>query len=88
VCSGSGSGLLAEFFKTQAEVYISGDLRYHDARAVEDAGRALIDVGHFASEHLVIGPLVTQLREAVTLVGLQVKIEACDLERDPFYSRG
>lgn len=88
VCSGSGSGLLAAFFETGAEVYISGDLRYHDARDVEAAGRGLIDVGHFASEHLIVEPLAVQLRHLMSDAGRAVRIDACALEQDPFYSQG
>lgn len=84
VCSGSGSSLLDAFLDTTAEVYVSGDMRYHDARRVEDAGRALIDVGHFPSEQLVIPPLVERLRQAVQKAGWRVQVAFSELERDPF----
>lgn len=87
VCSGSGSGLLETFLSTEAQAYISGDLRYHDARRVEEMDRALIDVGHFSSEHLVIAPLVEQLRDAVQAKGWSVAIDPCTLEHDPFVVR-
>ncbi len=84
VCSGAGSSLMEAFLTSDAQVYISGDLRYHDARAVEEAGRALIDVGHFASEQIVIDSLVDQLRQAAKIANWGVSIDACRLERDPF----
>jgi dinuclear metal center YbgI/SA1388 family protein len=84
VCSGAGSSLMEAFLASNAQVYISGDLRYHDARAAEDAGRALIDVGHFASEQIVIDALVDRLRRAAKASNWSVAIEACRLERDPF----
>ncbi len=84
VCSGSGGGLLADFLASEAEVFVSGDLRYHDARAVEDAGRALIDIGHFGSEHLMVDALFHKLEQVVTNAGWKVQIAPCRLERDPF----
>ncbi len=84
ICSGSGGGLLDAFLESGADVYISGDLKYHDARLIEDAGRAMIDVGHFASEHLVIDPLVRYLECEIKSAGWDVAVEACRLERDPF----
>ena len=84
LCSGGGSGLLNEFIASDAQVYVSGDLRYHDARAVEDLGRALIDVGHFPSEQIVIDALAQKLRNSVRLAGWSVNVEPCRLERDPF----
>ena len=84
VCSGSGSSLLDAFLDSDAQVYLTGDLRYHDARRVEDDGRAMIDVGHFASEHIFIDPLVAHLRQAARHAGWPVDIEPCRIERDPF----
>jgi dinuclear metal center YbgI/SA1388 family protein len=84
VCSGSGGSLLGPFLNSDAQVYISGDLRYHDARAVEDAGRAFIDIGHFASEHIILETLVNKLTLAVEKMGWHVQIESCMLEKDPF----
>jgi dinuclear metal center YbgI/SA1388 family protein len=84
VCSGSGSSLMGSFLDSSAQVYVSGDLRYHDARTVEEFGRALIDVGHFPSEHLVLDPLAEQLRNMARDNQWPVVIEACRLEHDPF----
>ncbi len=61
VCSGSGSGLMKDFFSSGAQVFISGDLRYHDAREVEALNLGLIDMGHFASEYLAIEILAKRL---------------------------
>jgi dinuclear metal center YbgI/SA1388 family protein len=84
VCSGAGSSLMEAFLSSDAQVYISGDLRYHDARAAEEAGRALIDVGHFASEQIVIDSLVERLRQVAKNAKWGISIEPCRLERDPF----
>jgi len=88
VCSGSGSGLMNDFFSSGAQVYISGDLRYHDARAVEAANRGLIDIGHFASEHLIVDVLAERLGKVLAETGIDVTIEACGLEKDPFVILG
>jgi dinuclear metal center YbgI/SA1388 family protein len=84
VCSGSGSGLLQHFYRSGADVFISGDLRYHDARDAQAAGKALIDVGHFASEHLIVGVLAERLTEEAVRRGWDMEIKACGLETDPF----
>ena len=84
VCSGSGAGLLDAFLASDAQVYISGDLKYHNARVVEASGRALIDVGHFASEHIMIDALAIELQNITKAAGWSVTVEACPLEQDPF----
>jgi dinuclear metal center YbgI/SA1388 family protein len=85
VCSGSGSSLIDRFFSSGAQVYVSGDLRYHDARASEAAGLGIIDIGHFASEHLVVEVLSRRLQKALAETGINATVEAYGLEKDPFF---
>jgi dinuclear metal center YbgI/SA1388 family protein len=85
VCSGSGGSFIDEFLQSDAQVYISGDIRYHEARHVEAAGKALIDLGHFASEHIVISDLVDRLQKGAEQKNWKVDISACRLEKEPFY---
>ena len=87
VCSGSGGGLLPAFFSSGAQVYVSGDLRYHDAREIQAAHLGLVDIGHFASEHLVIEVLAKRLEKIVAQKDFNVTVRACDLESDPFEYR-
>ena len=84
VCAGSGSGMLKAFYASGAQVYISGDLKYHDARDIEAAGLGIIDIGHFASEHLVIAELVKRLKVVLAERQLKVNVTACEIEQDPF----
>ena len=84
VCTGSGSSLMKDFMASGAEVYVSGDLRYHDARDAEAAGRGLIDVGHFGSEHLMVEAVADRLRRILDEQGDAVTVEECPMERDPF----
>jgi dinuclear metal center YbgI/SA1388 family protein len=84
ICSGSGSSLLNVFLASTADVYISGDLRYHDARAAESAGKALLDIGHFSSEQLMIEPVCDYLRGRISNASWEVRVEAYQLEKDPF----
>ena len=84
LCTGSGSGLMDYFFSSNAQVYISGDLRYHDARAVEAVNLSIIDIGHFSSEHMVVDVLADRLNRILYQAGIEVNVEAYRLECDPF----
>ncbi len=84
VCAGSGSGLMDIFFSSGAQVYISGDLRYHDARAAEASRVGLIDIGHFTSEHLIVEILAERLKKLLVKTGIDIEVKACGLETDPF----
>jgi len=84
ICSGSGASLLTDFFASGAQVYISGDLRYHDARDIEASNLGLIDIGHFASEHLIVDVLAKRLTGIFAESNMNPIVKACDIEKDPF----
>jgi dinuclear metal center YbgI/SA1388 family protein len=84
VCSGSGSGLLADFLLSEAQVYLSGDLRYHDALEIRQANRGMIDIGHFASEHIMVDALAGRLTAELDTLGATAEVVAYDNEKDPF----
>jgi len=84
VCSGSGSSMVGAFFQTGADVFISGDLKYHEARHFEFARKALIDIGHFASEHLIVETFAERLNQYLHDKGLRLTVAPYTLEKDPF----
>ncbi len=84
VCSGSGSSMVRAFFDSGADVFISGDLKYHDARNFEFAQKALIDIGHFASEHLIVETFAQRLSRHFHDKGLVLEVESYRFEKDPF----
>lgn len=48
-CGGAGSFLIEDAVRQQADIYLTGDLKYHDFQQAE--GRiTLADIGHFESE--------------------------------------
>lgn len=88
VCTGSGSSLLEEAAAAGADVFITGDVKYHDALALfsrQNGGSpdfcpmALLDVGHFSLEE--------EMTRRFALL-LQKKLEGVTVTflpgRDPF----
>ena len=84
ICSGSGSSLIGKFLNSGAQVYISGDLRYHDARDVQAANRGIVDIGHFPSEHIIVDTLAQRLKDRLRRSELDIEVDTCSLEKDPF----
>jgi putative NIF3 family GTP cyclohydrolase 1 type 2 len=75
---------MSNFLASTADVYVSGDLTYHNGRAVEAVGRGLIELGHFASEHLIVDDLAGRIRQCITPSREPVTVTACTFEKDPF----
>jgi dinuclear metal center YbgI/SA1388 family protein len=84
LCSGSGGSLTPDFLASPAQVYITGEIHYHQARDIAAAGRGAIDIGHFGSERIMIGDVAERLAQVLAAEGVQVT--ACDLEKDVFAS--
>lgn len=83
LCSGSGSSLTAAFLRSDAQVFITGDVRYHDALEILAHGRGVIDIGHYESEHIVLESLANRLAAQMAMRGLAVEVEACISESAP-----
>ena len=85
LCSGSGVSLLREAARSGADVLVTGDVKYHDARDAEDLGLALIDVGHFPSEIIMVNEMTERLGRLLAVAGYtDCQVEACRTEKDPF----
>ena len=53
LCGGSGSSLIDAARKSGADIYVSGDFRYHDFFEA-GAGMMIADIGHFESEQFTL----------------------------------
>lgn len=88
VCGGAGDSLFEEVRKSEADVYITADLRHHpasEAREAANGGRPyLIDVSHFGSEWLWLTPAAAALRNVLLDQGFDVEARVSTLNTDPW----
>lgn len=85
VCTGSGGSLMEGVIRAGCDVYVTGDIRYHEAQRAVEAGLSLIDVGHFASERLIVPSLAGYLRSRAQDHDSSLEIYEASMERDPFW---
>ncbi|SPF51554.1 putative GTP cyclohydrolase 1 type 2 [Syntrophobacter sp. SbD1] len=84
VCTGSGASLMEKALAAGAEVFITGDFKYHDARFAEENGLGVIDIGHFASEKLVLEPFADFLRSKAKSEAAELEVFVSKSQADPF----
>lgn len=70
-CTGSGADLAPAAFAQGVDVFLTGDLKYHQALDVTQG--LVIDVGHFRLEETMMQVFADQLRDASSSKGLEVK---------------
>lgn len=59
VCGGSGGSLIGEACKNNADLFLTGELSYHDAHMAREVGIAVMAAGHRATEQ----PVIPRLKE-------------------------
>ncbi|HSW67909.1 MAG TPA: Nif3-like dinuclear metal center hexameric protein [Bacteroidales bacterium] len=65
VCGGSGSFLIADAISQKADIFLTGDIKYHDFRS-NSSEMILADIGHFESEQFGKDLLLQMLNEKFT----------------------
>jgi len=84
VCGGSGASLWREAVARGADVLVTGDIKYHEARDAEEQGIALVDAGHFATDRPMVRGLAELLTAELANRGFAAEITTFEGERDPF----
>jgi putative NIF3 family GTP cyclohydrolase 1 type 2 len=68
-----------------ANVLVTGDVKYHEARDAEYLGIGLIDAGHFQTEIIMAAAIQTRLLHMLQDTGFdKCRVIACSVETDPF----
>jgi len=85
LCGGSGFSFYRAAVAAGADLYLTGDLKYHEAREVIDnRGIPVLDAGHFATERPVVEVCAELCRSFVEKVGLKLPVFTIDDEREPW----
>ncbi|HEX6246652.1 MAG TPA: Nif3-like dinuclear metal center hexameric protein [Nocardioidaceae bacterium] len=89
VTSGAGDFLLDTVLATDADVYVTSDLRHHRAAEfLEHGGPALVDIAHWAAEWTWLPVLERMLVEALGGPGDTVDVRVSTTCTDPWTFRG
>lgn len=54
ICGGAGSEFIYDAYKANACIYITGDIKYHDAQFGNELGLTIIDAGHYNTEKIIL----------------------------------
>lgn len=79
VCGGSGSSLIDKSFEAGADLYITGDLSYHDFFVKKDF--SVMDIGHFESEIDIAFIFFTMLKKKFPNFAVRIS----DCLQNPIY---
>ncbi|MDF2984599.1 MAG: hypothetical protein K0R50_109 [Eubacterium sp.] len=66
--------------KLQQDVIVTGDIKYHTALDAREMGLCIVDVGHFASEQIILNKLQDQIKDRFK----NIEVICSKMENDPF----
>jgi putative NIF3 family GTP cyclohydrolase 1 type 2 len=85
VCGGSGAGFAVQAKQAGADIFVTGDVKYHEAQQALALGLAMVDAGHFATEYPVIAHLVNYLTAVAEKQPVNIPVIAAR-QKDTFWS--
>lgn len=83
VLGGSGEKYFRQAKRLGADVYVTGDLTFHQAQDAEALGLALIDPGHYIEKVMITG-LQNDLKVKLADQTLDIEIVTTEVNTDPF----
>lgn len=83
LCSGSGASFIQKAAFQGADLYITGDVKFHEAQLAESLNLALIDAGHYWTEVIVVPYLFDVLSAAIAKESLAVELIQTSVKTDP-----
>ncbi|WP_033170327.1 Nif3-like dinuclear metal center hexameric protein [Selenomonas sp. ND2010] len=84
ICSGSGAEFIQKAAFMGADVYVTGDVKYHEAQQAVEHGMHVIDAGHFGTEFPVVEVLKDRLTEELAEAKGTVEVIADQSSKDFF----
>ena len=64
LCTGGGGEFWEDACRAGADLFISGDIRHHEAQGAKERGMCLIDAGHWGTENLFVPNMCEKLKKA------------------------
>ncbi len=80
VCAGSCGKLINLVIANKADLYVTGELKHHQALAAQEAGLTCLCLSHSVSERFILKKFVRQLQKEVP----EVTIKVSKKDFDPF----
>lgn len=84
VCGGAGGSLISAAAEAGADLFVTGDVKYHEAQEASQLGLTVIDAGHFATERPAMDAVAAYLSECSSRDGWDVAISTDTMNKDVF----
>ncbi|GAW90933.1 Nif3-like dinuclear metal center hexameric protein [Calderihabitans maritimus] len=84
VCGGAGGSFIERAFLQGADLYITGDLKYHEAQHAASLGLAVIDAGHHGTEKVIVPALAEFLEQRLSTLKAEINLILSEVDTNPW----
>jgi len=84
VCGGSGAGYIGLAREAGADIYVTGDVKYHEALDAAKGGMVVLDIGHYGSELPGVELLAGLLGKSFMKKGWKVGVDTSRAQAEPW----
>ncbi|MDD2189516.1 MAG: Nif3-like dinuclear metal center hexameric protein [Eubacteriales bacterium] len=81
LCTGAGGDMLTYAIKNGCDLFITGDVKHHEAQLARESGICLIDAGHYGTEYIFAANFADKLRKNI---GSEIQILESEIVSNPF----
>lgn len=73
-CGGAGADFIHDAYRNGVDLYVTGDIKYHEAQIADELGISIIDPGHFHTEKPILAVIKKYIEEALDGKDLRVDL--------------
>lgn len=84
LCAGSGSDFIDEAIRMKADIFVTGEIKYHDALEAKWKGMDLMLLGHYHSERPIVAELITRLQKELYRLQYDIELLESEAQGSPF----
>ena len=84
ICTGAGGSYIFEAAQKGCDVFITGDLRLHEAQYAKAMGMSVIDAGHYGTEKIFTENMARQLNAKAAELNLDIDVIMAEADTNPY----
>ena len=84
LCTGAGGGYLHEAAEAGCDLFITGDLKLHEAQYAKASGISVIDAGHYGTEKIFTENIARQIKTKASGKGLDIDVIMAEANTNPY----
>ena len=84
LCTGAGGSFIPDAVKAGCDLFITGDLKLHEAQYAKASRICVIDAGHYGTEKIFTVNMAEQIRTKAAEKGLDIDVIMAEANTNPY----